>query len=110
MRKKIKAAPAASSPVNEKNPDPFEVVLCYIDGGYRVMLKQNHGRKWIHGVILDCPVRMVKLPLMDEKYMTRLEYTAQSTAKRFLESAKHLNGATAAAKRLLHAAKKNQKS
>lgn len=61
----------------------------------------TEGTKWIHGVCIDAPVRLFKMPIEDKKFLTTLATpTAQAAAKRMLKAGRQL-GITEGAKAFL---------
>lgn len=51
----------------------------------------TEGTKWIHGVCIDAPVRLFKMPIEDKKFCTPFPNTPVNKAvKRMLAAGKHL--------------------
>lgn len=58
------------------------------------------GRKWIHMAIFDTPVRLLKVPLEEQRHITPLDLKVPRAAKRMRAAGKRL-GITEGARKFL---------
>jgi hypothetical protein len=81
----------------------YRLVHFHREDGVRVAVVGEPGRKWVYAATFDSPIRLLKLPLEEQKYMRDLtELTVQKAAKKMLAAGKRL-GITDGARAFLKA-------
>lgn len=71
------------------------------DDGVRHGLAGEPGRKYVPVVVVDYPVRLLKVPLYEQRYMTELDQPSVKKAVRDILKAGRRLGITEGAKRWL---------
>lgn len=82
----------------------MRIVTYRTDEGTRTAIVGRPGRKYLPAVLMDAGgLRVHKLPLAEDRYMTDLDYSLRAAARKYLKAGR-LFGITKAAKALLKAA------
>jgi hypothetical protein len=95
--------PGYHDPDEEQAPPSkvFRLVDFHHEDGHRVAVVGEPGRKWIYAATFDAPIRLLKLPLDEQKHMRDLtDTTPAKAAKKMLAAGKRL-GITDGAKAFL---------
>jgi len=79
------------------------VVRYRTDKGVFTALIGDPGTKYLPVVYIDAPIRLMKVPQTEERYMTIIDYPPKKAARRMLKAGRHL-GITKTAKRFLQEA------
>lgn len=102
----IEELAAALEGMGEERAPPskvYRLVRFHHEDGHRVAIVGEPGRKWIYAATFDSPIRLLKLPLGEQKHMRDLtETTAVKAAKKMLAAGRRL-GITDGARAFLRA-------
>lgn len=79
-----------------------KVVRFYFDNGYRVGILVRAGNAWLHVILMDTPIRFVRVPAEEEVSFEFLPNTPAAAAAHFLGAGTRL-GITSRAQRVCEA-------